>query len=172
MSGSPPIPGIRFQLPIYEQTGVVATLKDELASLRIDSDARAGSRRGGVWLIVLLLVLVGAAGGWFWTQRMNVTPVKTAGVVARSSGSAVAAGAVLNASGYVTARRRATVSSKVTGQGPRGVRRRGQGGQEGPGARPARRLADPRARSRSPRRSWPRRSAARPKTRRGSSRRS
>ena len=95
----------------------MATLKDDLASLRIDADARAGSRRGGGWLIfALVLVAAIAAGGWFWTQKLQATPVKTAAVVARTSGSGPAAGAVLNASGYVTARRRATVSSKVTGK--------------------------------------------------------
>ena len=42
-------------------------------------------------------------------------PIKTAAVLSVSSAGA-SAGAVLNASGYVTARRRATVSSKVTGK--------------------------------------------------------
>ena len=95
----------------------MATLKDDLASLRIDADARAGGRRAGGWLIpALVLVAAIVAGGWFWTQKLQATPVKTAAVVARASGSGPAAGAVLNASGYVTARRRATVSSKVTGK--------------------------------------------------------
>ena len=41
--------------------------------------------------------------------------VKTGTVVTRT-GAGATPGAVLNASGYVTARRRATVSSKVTGK--------------------------------------------------------
>ena len=41
--------------------------------------------------------------------------MKAASVTAQTGGGA-APGAVLNASGYVTARRRATVSSKVTGK--------------------------------------------------------
>ena len=44
----------------------------------------------------------------------DAVDVKTTAVKAESGGAA--AGAVLNASGYVTARRRATVSSKVTGK--------------------------------------------------------
>jgi HlyD family secretion protein len=96
----------------------VANLKDDLASLRIEHEARAGGGRGLKWFVVILVILVvGGAGGWLWTQRLQATPVKTAAVTARSSGpGAPAAGAVLNASGYVTARRRATVSSKVTGK--------------------------------------------------------
>ena len=94
----------------------MANLKDELASLKIDHGARAGSRRGGWLLIVVVAVLaLAAGGGWFWTQRLQAAPVKTA-TVASASGPGTAAGAVLNASGYVTARRRATVSSKVTGK--------------------------------------------------------
>jgi RND family efflux transporter MFP subunit len=95
----------------------LATLKDDLATLKIDSQARAGNRRGGVWLIGgLLLMAVVAAAGWFWTQTLQATAVKTAAVVVRSTGAGAAPGAVLNASGYITARRRATVSSKVTGK--------------------------------------------------------
>ena len=95
----------------------LATLKDDLASLKIDSDSRAGGRRGGVWLIVGLVLLAVIGGlGWFWTQTLQATAVKTAAVTARATGPGAAAGSVLNASGYVTARRRATVSSKVTGK--------------------------------------------------------
>jgi RND family efflux transporter MFP subunit len=94
----------------------VATLKDELASLKIDHGSRAGgSRRGGWIALVVLLLLVAVGGGWFWSQRVQAAPVKTATVTA-VSGAGAAAGSVLNASGYVTARRRATVSSKVTGK--------------------------------------------------------
>ena len=95
----------------------MATLKDDLASLRIDADARPAARRGGPWMVLLpLLLLAVIAGGWFWTRGMQAAIVKTAAVVSRAGGSGATAGAVLNASGYVTARRRATVSSKVTGK--------------------------------------------------------
>ena len=89
-------------------------LKDELASLRIDSSARGGGSRRGVWILVIVLAAV-VAGGWLWTRRVEAASVKTA-VVAAETGAGPTPGAVLNASGYVTARRRATVSSKVTGK--------------------------------------------------------
>ncbi len=93
----------------------MANLKDDLASLRIEHTARAGGSRRGVWIALAILAIAVAAGGWLWTTRVDAAPVKTATVTARTGGAA-APGAVLNASGYVTARRRATVSSKVTGK--------------------------------------------------------
>ena len=90
-------------------------LKDDLASLHIDHSARAGSSRRGLWITVLIALVVVAVAGWAWTTRVDAIPVKTIEVKAQTGGGA-AAGAVLNASGYVTARRRATVSSKVTGK--------------------------------------------------------
>jgi len=93
----------------------VATLKDELASLKIDHNARAGGGRGGLLVFVLLIVIAGAAGGWFYSQRAQAASVKL-GTVTAATGGGASPGAVLNASGYVTARRRATVSSKVTGK--------------------------------------------------------
>ena len=90
-------------------------LKDDLASLRIDSSARAGGGRRGTWIALVALVVLVAGGGWLWSRRVEAADVKTVTVTAQTGGAA-AAGAVLNASGYVTARRRATVSSKVTGK--------------------------------------------------------
>ena len=90
-------------------------LKEELAALRIDHSARGGSGRRGAWIAVILVLLVAAAGGWYWWRFEPITEVKTATAVVRG-GSAGGASSVLNASGYVTARRRATVSSKVTGK--------------------------------------------------------
>jgi HlyD family secretion protein len=93
----------------------VPNLKDDLASLHIDHSARAGSSRRGLWITVLIALVVVAVAGWAWTTRVDAIAVKTTEVKAQTGGGA-AAGAVLNASGYVTARRRATVSSKVTGK--------------------------------------------------------
>lgn len=90
-------------------------LKEDLASLRIEQSARAGGARRGTWAVVLVFLLALGAAGWFWVNRVQAESVKTAAVTAETGGAA-APGAVLNASGYVTARRRATVSSKVTGK--------------------------------------------------------
>ena len=66
-------------------------------------------------MVVLVFLAVLGAAGWFLVNRVQAEAVRTAAVSAESTG-ATSAGAVLNASGYVTARRRATVSSKVTGK--------------------------------------------------------
>ena len=93
----------------------MSNLKDDLASLRIDHSARPTNSRRGMWIALLLLVIAAGAGVWYWANRVEPAIVKTAPVTA-ATGAAAAAGSVLNASGYVTARRRATVSSKVTGK--------------------------------------------------------
>jgi len=89
-------------------------LKDQLASLKIDRSADpAELGRGRLWIAVLLVVAV-AGGLAYFFLRPRAIAVRTATV----EESAVQAGeaSVLNASGYVTARRQATVSSKVTGK--------------------------------------------------------
>src|SRR5712692_8196854 len=96
----------------------MADLETELAALRIDRSARGGgwSRKGrwtGFALALLVVILSGA--GWYWTAHAQAAPVRVGTVTAKTSGAG-ARGQVLNASGYVTARRRATVSSKVTGK--------------------------------------------------------
>ena len=87
--------------------------KSTLDELRIERRPRAaGNSR--VWIaVVLLLLLLAGAAGWWW-QRPKVIEVRVATV--RETGGAGAERTVLNASGYVTARRAATVSSKVTGK--------------------------------------------------------
>jgi RND family efflux transporter MFP subunit len=94
---------------------VTTNLKDELASLKIDREARGGGSRPGLWIALIVLLAAAAAGGWYLWNRQPVIGVRTAEAAVRS-GAAGAPNAVLNASGYVTARRRATVSSKVTGK--------------------------------------------------------
>lgn len=92
----------------------MSNLKKDLESLKIDHSERVGGGRKGAWIIAVLVIAV-AGGGWYWSTRLQAAPVKVAAVAAKAAGGS-AAGAVLNASGYVTARRRATVSSKVTGK--------------------------------------------------------
>jgi len=92
-------------------------LAKDLAALRIQQEDRGGGRGRGVvvGLVVLVVLAAVAAGGWYWATALQAVSVKVAPVTARG-GNAAAPGAVLNASGYVVARRRATVSSKVTGK--------------------------------------------------------
>jgi RND family efflux transporter MFP subunit len=92
----------------------VAEVTDDLSALRIEREPLdAGGGRWVKW--VVLLVVLGAAGGgaWFWLTRERPVEVEVATVSERAAGTQAS---VLNASGYVTARRRATVSSKVTGK--------------------------------------------------------
>jgi len=84
-----------------------------LKELRIDRSAARGPRRPGRLVIaagVLLLLVAGLA--WFALGRVTVPTVQVAVARAASQGP----GAVLDASGYVTARRQATVSAKITGK--------------------------------------------------------
>ncbi len=86
---------------------------DQLASLQID---RSEEDRRRVWPSILVgVLLVGAVAtvAWFWLLRPRTPEVTTA--VAREVQIGQEA-TVLNASGYVTARRQATISSKVTGR--------------------------------------------------------
>ncbi len=91
--------------------------KPPLTDLKIDDNSREGSRgRTVIWVALALVVLGLAAAGWWWQRGPAPLVVRAYTVAEQAGGGAGAAPAVLNASGYVTARRRATVSSKVTGK--------------------------------------------------------
>lgn len=64
-------------------------------------------------VVTALVVIAAGAGTWIWLKRPKATVVRTVTVRETSSGGEKT---LLNASGYVTARREATVSSKVTGK--------------------------------------------------------
>ncbi|MBB3196504.1 efflux RND transporter periplasmic adaptor subunit [Roseateles terrae] len=88
-----------------------------LKELRLDGTQREEVRTGvptwawitGAGLLVLALL---AAGGWWWWRSAQVPEVQTGSVASRSAGGG---NAVLQATGYVTARRSATVSTQITG---------------------------------------------------------
>ena len=85
-----------------------------LRELRIDRDGRpTRARRWRLVLVVIALVVLAAAlwAGWSWFSTPTVRTV-----AARAAAPAGGAGSVLDASGYVTARRQATVSAKITGK--------------------------------------------------------
>jgi RND family efflux transporter MFP subunit len=82
--------------------------------LRIDRSAAEVRPARWPWIAVLVVVVLAVvAAGLYWTTRSRNVEVRT---VAAREVTAAGRGTVLNASGYVTARRRATVSSKITGK--------------------------------------------------------
>jgi HlyD family secretion protein len=86
--------------------------KNALDQLRIDRSA-ADSRKPWGWIILGTVLLLGLVAFGAWSiLRARTVEVRT--VAARELGAGHHT--VLNASGYVTARRQATVSSKVTGK--------------------------------------------------------
>src|SRR6187399_3056335 len=93
----------------------MSELKDELAALRIEREPIRTSNAGRWigWVVTLAVLGAGGYGAWVWFTREKPIEVQVASVSARQAG---AQAAVLDASGYVTARRRATVSSKMTGK--------------------------------------------------------
>lgn len=92
----------------------MVTEKHSLEELRIE---RKDPPRGSPWRIALALalpaVLLVCSAGFFWLKAARAPEVHVA--VVREAGPGGSA-TVLNASGYVTPRLRATVSSKITGK--------------------------------------------------------
>jgi RND family efflux transporter MFP subunit len=89
------------------------TPKHDLGSLRISDGQRRGGRKGKAFGLFAAILGGGllAAGSWFGlTHRKPEVEVATAQKVGSDRP------ALLNASGYVTPRRRATVASKITGR--------------------------------------------------------
>jgi RND family efflux transporter MFP subunit len=87
-----------------------------LNQLRIDRTAppRPGAVR--IWIVIATLVAIGAAsGGWFWLRSSSI-PVRVVEPQPVADAGAASAGSILDASGYVVARRQATVASKITGK--------------------------------------------------------
>ena len=89
---------------------------DLLKQLRIDRepDQESSPPRTRLWVgAAVALALVGMAGFWFFGRGSAIQVV----VTPASAMPAVSGGAsVLDATGYVTARRQATVSAKITGK--------------------------------------------------------
>ncbi len=86
----------------------------DLASLKIDrGDERERGSMLGIVIAVVVVAMLGAAGAWWYLNGPAALEVRTAAAREVRLDQPTT---VLNASGYVTARRMATVSSKVTGR--------------------------------------------------------
>ncbi|MBT8086563.1 MAG: biotin/lipoyl-binding protein, partial [Gammaproteobacteria bacterium] len=93
----------------------MADSSDKISQLKIDRSAPAETGRRWLWPVLALVIVGLIAIGW-----LLLGPGRSAVLVetdmARKPPSAAAASSVLDASGYVVARRETTVSSKVTGK--------------------------------------------------------
>ena len=88
---------------------------DRISQLKIDRSVPASTGRSWLLLGAVLAVVAIIAVWWvFFGAGSSAVLVETD--IARKPPSAAAANSVLDASGYVVARRQATVSSKVTGK--------------------------------------------------------
>ena len=89
------------------------TVKPDLSSLRISDAKRTQERSSKRWLwIVVGAVLLGLVGAAAFAFRNRPVAVEVAPATKPATGPA----GVLNASGYVTPRRRATIAAKITGR--------------------------------------------------------
>jgi RND family efflux transporter MFP subunit len=101
----------------WGRQGVIVANADLLKELRIEKHQREDHGQGPgrwPWIVggILAVLVLAGLGGWLLT-RTRAIEVQTA--QAQSPAGNAAAGAVLQATGYVTARRQATVSAQITG---------------------------------------------------------
>src|SRR5580704_15549270 len=88
-----------------------------LNQLRIDrGGAQESSGKGWIWLSVAAAIVVGVGLAVWWWTRPGAVPVRVVAAQAIAGEGAAAAGSILDASGYVVARREAAVASKITGK--------------------------------------------------------
>ena len=97
-----------------EESEIDANLLNELRIGDQHRENEGGGAPRWVWptlAVVVLVVLLAGAAWWFFAAR----PIAVQTAVASAPGAGTAAGAVLQATGYITARRQATVSTQITG---------------------------------------------------------
>ena len=88
-----------------------------LGELSIDDAQRDTSNSLSRWFVVAILVALAALSGWFWlVSGEDPVLVELVRAEPASNQDKPQGETVLDASGYVTARRQATVSSKFTGK--------------------------------------------------------
>ena len=110
-------PMVAADIPTHPRTSMTNSA-DLLHSLKIDRSAPPPpASRKGLWiaLAVVAALLLLAIAGWLWFGRDQGIEVRSADVLAIGNGGAASA-SVLDATGYVVARRMATVSAKVPGK--------------------------------------------------------
>jgi RND family efflux transporter MFP subunit len=95
-----------------------STLLSQLQINREPDRGAGGDDRPFPWWILGVVAAVILAGGlvWFLVARPDRPAVRVANATAVTQGASTRGGSLLDASGYVIARRAATVSSKVTGK--------------------------------------------------------
>lgn len=89
-----------------------------LKELRIDGAQREdhdGGMPKWIWGLIAGLVLLGAGGAAAWWFLAGSKPLLVQTATVRANGQGPSADVVLQATGYVTARRSATVSAQITG---------------------------------------------------------
>jgi len=92
---------------------------DLLKELRIDrtaQPARHGEARLWTWIAAVVATVAVVAAALWWFGARGAVEVRTASVQSITGNGANAPNSVLDATGYVTARRQATVSAKITGK--------------------------------------------------------
>ena len=95
-------------------SNIDANLLSQLHIAGAEREPVNGGRQRWLWLVigsVVVVVLLVGAGGWFLLAR----PIAVRTVAAVAPGVGGSGGAVLQATGYVTARRQATVSTQISG---------------------------------------------------------
>ncbi len=88
--------------------------KPDLDALRISADKRKGNGSGKRWIWIVLAVVAIALVAAAASAYLNTKPEVEVAIARKPTGSGPAG--VLNASGYVTPRRRATIAAKITGR--------------------------------------------------------
>jgi RND family efflux transporter MFP subunit len=89
---------------------------DRISALKIDRSTATPSGGGFRWSLVIPAIIIVVALGWWFIFRPGAGTAIVETDTARRPPSIAAASSVLDASGYVVARRQATVSSEVTGK--------------------------------------------------------